>query len=588
MASGEVYELVITADTDGQTPAESLAINMQTAGFMGPIQIAQTIPVTTTLFRTDPIIEVTKYDYVDPSFAYPEANGPQRTLGDVIDYTIAATNTGFVTLTGVDLTDALTGTLTGCVIVPAGGSAGTATTLPATLAVGETLYCYGSHTVTAADITAAEVVNEASATATSSWDGSVITDDGQVTTLTPPAPSVSLVETNALTGDADGDGQADVGDVITYTYTATNDGNVPLSGVAIAATGFDGLGDPLTLDCPDPDTVPVGGSYTCTATYTVSQADVDRGIVVTASSEATGSYLTTQVSDTAGSIWTPVAAAPAISLEITHDAPADGSWDVGDTVTFTYTATDTGNVTLDPTTLTLGNWTGTTPLGSPDCPTTTAVAPGDPYVCTLTYQITQADVDAQTPLATTASASGIGGGLTSTASDTDQIVPATADPALSVAKSHTVAGDYSLGNVVTYTITATNSGNVTLSGVQVGDDQTAFTGSGTLTPVGTCAPATLAPGATVSCTYSYPISQADVDAQTAVVNTAIASGVDPKGVAVAATPDHRPVDAGGGRPGPGAVDHLYPADRRQLGPARCGEPQLRAHQYRPAVASTSL
>ena len=115
-------------------------------------------------------------------------------------------------------------------------------------------------------------------------------------------------------------------------------------------------------------------------------------------------------------------------------------------------------------------------------------------------------------------------------------VPATADPALSVAKSHTVAGDYSLGNVVTYTITATNSGNVTLSGVQVGDDQTAFTGSGTLTPVGTRAPATLAPGATVSCTYSYPISQADVDAQTAVVNTAIASGVDPKGVAVAATP----------------------------------------------------
>jgi hypothetical protein len=75
---------------------------------------------------------------------------------------------------------------------------------------------------------------------------------------------------------------------------------------------------------------------------------------------------------------------------------------------------------------------------------------------------------------------------------------------------------------VTYTITAKNSGNVTLYGVTITDP---------LVPRLECAPsapATLAPGDALVCSGSVSIPTADVDA-TFLANVATATGDDPSG-----------------------------------------------------------
>ena len=63
-----------------------------------------------------------------------------------------------------------------------------------------------------------------------------------------------------------------------------------------------------------------------------------------------------------------------------------------------------------------------------------------------------------------------------------------------------------MGDEVDYTLTATNAGNVTLTGVTIVDPKL---GTLVCTPP---QPATLAPGAQLVCTGSYTLTQADLNA----------------------------------------------------------------------------
>ena len=110
-----------------------------------------------------------------------------------------------------------------------------------------------------------------------------------VTTLV-AQPKITLIKTASDPADNDSNG-VDVGDVITYTYVATNSGNVTLTNVSIAETQADFTG---TGTLPSPayasggsdqdsdsatDDLAVGESVTWTATYALTQADVNAGFV---------------------------------------------------------------------------------------------------------------------------------------------------------------------------------------------------------------------------------------------------------------------------------------------------------------------
>jgi len=76
------------------------------------------------------------------------------------------------------------------------------------------------------------------------------------------------------------------GDVITYTFEATNTGTMDLANVSLDVSGFDGVAGALdTMTC-DNGTLAPGDTATCTATYTVQ--DGDRGNTVGFTAFVTG------------------------------------------------------------------------------------------------------------------------------------------------------------------------------------------------------------------------------------------------------------------------------------------------------------
>jgi len=95
-----------------------------------------------------------------------------------------------------------------------------------------------------------------------------------------PAPSISLVKSaSPQTYNA-------VGTVISYSYVVTNTGNVTLNGPVTVTD--DHVATPATVTCPTGH-LKSGDSTTCTASYTITQADIDAGSVTnTATAHANG------------------------------------------------------------------------------------------------------------------------------------------------------------------------------------------------------------------------------------------------------------------------------------------------------------
>ncbi len=176
-------------------------------------------------------------------------------MGDEIVYTITATNTGQTELTNVDISDALIDGLESWECTPE---------IPATLAVGAQITCTATYEVTAADIDAGTVFNQA---CVDSDETPETCDD-----VTTPLAELEIVKS------ADVSSYSAVGDEIVYTITATNTGETELTNVDISDALIDGL---ESWECtPEiPATLAVGAQITCTATYEVTAADIDAGTV---------------------------------------------------------------------------------------------------------------------------------------------------------------------------------------------------------------------------------------------------------------------------------------------------------------------
>ena len=86
-------------------------------------------------------------------------------------------------------------------------------------------------------------------------------------------PGLSLLKEGVL-DDANDNDVADVGETVTYTFTVTNTGDTPLTGVTVDDPRLPTGITPATQD------LPFGAVRTFTGTYTVTQADIDAGSVL--------------------------------------------------------------------------------------------------------------------------------------------------------------------------------------------------------------------------------------------------------------------------------------------------------------------
>ena len=420
-------------------------------------------------------------------------------VDDVINYSYLVTNTGNVTISGpISVADNNVDAAATC---PAGDLA----------ASGGTTTCTAQHTITQADLDAGSVTNVASASGTDP-NGNPVTSPTDTETVTAiQNPSLSIVKTaTPATYDA-------VGQVISYSYLVTNDGNVTISG-PISVSDDQAANE----SCPAGNLAP-GDSLTCTASDTITQADLDAGSVTNVASASGTDPNGNPVTSPTDTETVTAIQNPAVQLDKTGtlDLGADGIANPGDLINYTFKVTNTGNVTLsnisvsDPMVASI-----TCPSGNP----IPSLSPEAMETCTGSYALTQADIDAgQKDNTALASGTDPNGNPVQDPGDHSEPVPQT--PGIEIVKASSLDlgadGIANPGDVISYSFTVTNTGNVTLSNVTVNDAQAGVTN---------CVIGAMAPLAVDSstCSGTYALTQADVDAGQ-VDNQAFVNGTDPNG-----------------------------------------------------------
>ena len=364
------------------------------------------------------------------------------------------------------------------------------------VAAGETVSTTATYVITAADMAEGSFTN----TVTASFSGSSKTWQATDDVTTKEAEPELTV-----TKEADKTEDAEVGDVINYTVTVENTGNVTVTGITLSDTL-------VTLTEPAFSLAP-GAKKEITYTYTVVQADVDAGTIENTATATGKDPSDEEVTDSDDETVTTVEAAAELTVTKTANPTSNVAKD--GVITYTVTVTNSGNVTVKD--ITLEDTLVTLPEDKAAIGT---LAPGASKEITYTYTATQADVDAG-QIDNTATATGKDPKNTDVSGTASaKVTTVESDAKLEITKTADPTSDVEKDDVITYTVTVKNTGNVTVKGITLEDEKM---------PTGS-APAAfdLAPGETKDdITYTYTVTQADVDAGE-INNTVTATGKDPK------------------------------------------------------------
>ena len=327
-------------------------------------------------------------------------------------------------------------------------------------------------------------------------------------------------------------GDGSVGTAIDYAFTVTNTGTLTLTDMALSDE-LPGLGEIVYGIWPGAvGQLAPGQSVSATASYTITQADLDAGEVRnTADVSARTPQGDGVRGDSPESVVSTAPGSPQIDITKTQQLAAGATGRPGDLVEYEFVIRNDGNVTLGGVTL------GDSQAGLSDI---TIVWPGEPGVLLpgqvatgrATRILTQADVDAG-GVSSTATTSGRGAGTIVSDTASGEVLVAAA-PGIRLEKTAVLETVAQQGAGVRYEMTVENTGNVTLRGVDVTD---ALAGLSPLTATWPGTPGELAAGESAVFTARYVIGQADVD-RGSIVNTASAVGEAPDGTRVDATDEN--------------------------------------------------
>lgn len=380
-----------------------------------------------------------------------------------------------------------------------------------TLQPGDILIAEASYTITQNDLDQGQVFNEANVKGNSP-SGDEVTDEDEVAVPQELNGSLTLTKTSDL------EQITEVGQEVVYTFEVENTGNVTLSNIQ--------LDDPLlnkSINLVDTKLAP-GEKTTGTATYIVTQDDLDNG-GVTNTASATGEMPDGTPVDDEGRDELPSSQDPSITL--TKEADRNDLI-VGEEIEYTFTFENTGNVSLYNVILTdeLENLSDIRYVllneEEIEDQNSLTLLPGDVVVAKATYVITQADLD-QGQVVNLATVTGTTI-LDEKVSDDDTVVISQeTSPSIKLEKSSDLDLLTEVGQKVVYTFEIENTGDVTLEDVEVNDP---FLG-GTIELEST----KLAPGEKTSGTAEYTVTQKDLDNGN-LLNVATVTAETPAGTPV--------------------------------------------------------
>jgi uncharacterized repeat protein (TIGR01451 family) len=328
--------------------------------------------------------------------------------------------------------------------------------------------------------------------------------------------SVNAQDETGLTISKSADpSSAHPGATITYTITITNTSNVTISNIILEDSMF----DVSNLDIPT--SLPAGENTTVTATYTVAEEDLEQDSIVN-TANVTGTDPNDNPFTASATATVELTSSPPI-IEVTKTADKTSA-SPDETITYTYTIVNNGNVTVANITLEDDKLGPIEPLDK------TSLAPGDNVTVTATYTVAEEDLPGS--LVNTATVTGTdpdGNPVTASATATVELTssPPIEEPSIEVTKSADKTSA-TLGDNITYTYTITNTGNVTLFNVTLVDDKLPEVSLGSDN-------ITLTPDATVIATGNHTVSIFDFFLRSTIVNTATVTSTDPNGKIVTAS-----------------------------------------------------
>ena len=336
--------------------------------------------VTVVLTSSDSSIEVTKTAVVN------DTNGNSKTdQGDVIVYNITVRNTGNITLSSITVSDTLTDGNGGSLSLDSGPSfvSNSGSSAQGTLISGEIATYTATYTISAAAENTPSINNTAQATASTPGNTNDVSDvsdngnDGDGNTSNDPtvvnitaSPQMEVTKEGTVTDN--GDGVLGVGDTVNYTIKIENQGNVNITEPSLVDTFTDALSNTLALSSgPTFDFGDLGSSEGTIkpnetahygATFVITQGVVDAGglinsVTVTASSTGNPGGLSdvsddgddtdgNTTNDTTVLVINPNPIIETTKTAVIVDNNSNGINDLGDTITYTITVENKGNVSL--------------------------------------------------------------------------------------------------------------------------------------------------------------------------------------------------------------------------------------------------
>ncbi|PYR97000.1 MAG: hypothetical protein DMG12_25080, partial [Acidobacteria bacterium] len=404
--------------------------------------------------------------------------------GDLVLFSGTITNTGTVLLNNISITDDQPGSI----ISPPSISS---------LVAGASANYTGSYIPDAIPGVRSDTVQAIGHKA----DTSAVQGSGSATCTAIGPPSISKAFTDSVIPQ---------GGTTTLSFTITNPNAMTLTGIGFSDT----LPSGLVIDNPVVLTGSCGGGSISTGTDSIGLSGATLGplgsctfsVKVAGTTLGVKNNLTGKVTSTQGGDGNEAFASLTVQegkVIIHKTSNASSSTTLGSTITYSYEVTNTGTSAITSFTVT------DTKLGAITCPVS-SLAPGASTTCTATYVVQQSDMNAGS-IYNKVTVNGVTPVGPVSASD-DLTVTLIQHPKLTIHKSAAETIYNAVGNVLHYNYLVKNEGDVSLAGpVTVADDKSSNETCPAVTTVGN-GDGFLDPGESITCTATYTITQADLNA----------------------------------------------------------------------------